>query len=237
MENKIIINNDLSLCNYNSFDVSNVIIREPSLHTCDIDNNSNNQTTIIKEYYYYYNYPSNQNNFDNSNNENLSIIDISCDITNISNTFLNSYNWSYQEIYHNSPVIFSNNNSINGYCFHEPNTSQFYIYKTGFYYIYVNVYPIQSSHFSLFKNSTNIIPGSTIGSIDGATQNSNVVIIQIIDDDLIIPYSNSSNGMACQIELINTTPFSQSVILYDASGYNNYIPQINASISIFLLNS
>jgi len=152
------------------------------------------------------------------------------------NTFINIYSENNQQVNNNSPVIFDINNFMCGNCCHDPSTSQIMIWKTGFYHIYTNLYHVEECQFALFKNSVHILPGSTIGSMAGTTQNSNVVIIQITSDDMTTETSLSPCGMACQIELINITP-TPFVTLYDASSLGYIVPQINATITIHLLCS
>jgi len=153
-----------------------------------------------------------------------------------SQTFINVYSVNQQDVSLNSPVIFDYHTCYFGDCIHIPNTSDIFIWKPGFYYLYTNIYHIEACQFSIYKNSTNIVPGSTIGSIVGSSQNSNTCILQITDDDMIMPTSYSPTGYACQLELINNTSDGLSVTLYDASGLNYNIPQINASITLFLLH-
>ena len=156
---------------------------------------------------------------------------------NVSSTFINVYSVNQQDVLQHSPVIFEIHTHSLGDCIHLPNTSDIFIWRTGYYYVYTNIYHIESCQFSIYKNSTSIVPGSTIGSIVGSSQNSNVCILQITNDDLIMPISYSPTGYACQLELINNTTDGPSVTLYDASGLNYIIPQINASITLFFLHS
>jgi hypothetical protein len=154
-----------------------------------------------------------------------------------SNTFLSVYNTNQQEVAFNNPVVFNYDNSIFGDCIHIPNSSQLLFWRTGYYYVYINLYHIEGCQFSLYKNSTSIISGSTIGSLSGTTQNSSSLILQINDSDMIYQTGLSPSGYACNIELINITPFVQSITLYDASSVGFTIPQINATISIFFLHN
>ena len=135
---------------------------------------------------------------------------------NFSNTFLNVYSTSQQIINSNNPVIFDYNNSIMGDCGHNVNSSQLLFWRTGYYFVYVNLYHIEGCQFSLYKNSTSLVPGSTIGSISGTTQNSSSLILYINDNDMIYQTPLSPNGYACSIELVNNTPMAY-VTLYDSS--------------------
>lgn len=156
-------------------------------------------------------------------------------LSQISQTFINVYSVTEQNIPKNSAVSFDFHNSMFGDCFHNPNTTELYIWRTGFYYMYTNIYHIEGSQFSLYKNA-DIIPGGTIGSLIGSSQNSNVCIVLLSNDDMTTPTLYSPTGYACKIQLVNNTPYIPSVTLYDASGVGYDIPQINATISVFLLH-
>ena len=157
--------------------------------------------------------------------------------SHFSNTFLNVYNTNQQQVLKNSPIIFDTNNYIHGNCAHNPQTSQIHIWSPGFYYVYTNIYHIEGCQFSLFKNTDTIVPGSTIGSLTGSSQNSSVVILQVTSDDISQPCPFSPFGKACIIEVYNNTPYIPFVTLYDSSGLGYSIPQINATLTIYLLHS
>jgi len=154
-----------------------------------------------------------------------------------SDTFLNIYNTNQQQVLKNSAIVFENNNYIQGCCAHSPGTSQIHMWKPGFYYVYTNIYHIEGCQFSLCKNMNAIVPGSTIGSLTGSSQNSSVVILQITNDDISIDCPLSPSGKTCIIELYNNTPYIPFVTLYDSSGLGYSVPQINATLTIYLLNS
>lgn len=176
----------------------------------------------------------------NNNNE---IIDVSCNIINIGfktitpdeNIFINVYNTNVQYVPQNTPISFEYCNSINGSCYFNTDTSQIFLWKTGFYHIFFNIYNIEGCQFSLFKNSIDIISGSTIGTMSGTMLNSNAVILELTDDDMIIDCSCSPCGKSATLELVNITPFIDYITLYDSSGLGYVYPQINSSITLFSL--
>jgi hypothetical protein len=223
MENKMIFREpiDLSGCIREPIDISNMLLTDL------LNGNEIKYGQTVKEYYYYSGFtgptgptgPSGQSN---------PIYDT---------TFLNIYNMDKQIVGQNSSITFNSHNSIFGCCYHEPRTSQIFIWKTGFYHVFTNIYHFEGCQFSLFKNSTEIIPGSTIGTISGTTQNSNTVIIPICANDLIMDCSYSPSGLACSIELVNITPTIDSILLYDSSGLGYVYPQINCSITLFSLSN
>ena len=80
----------------------------------------------------------------------------------------------------------------------------------------------------------NVIPGSTIGSLNASALN-NIIIIQILQEDIIMSLANSPTGMACQIELMNTSSRLPYVSLYGSPSTGNSIQQNTASITITLV--
>jgi len=152
-------------------------------------------------------------------------------------TFLNIYNIREQKVLKNTAVSFDHKNYVRGSCAYEPGTSQIHIWKPGFYHISTNIYHIESCQFSLFKNTNIIIPGTTMGSLSGSSQNTNTTILQITAHDISQDCSYSPNGKACIIELYNNTLYIPFVTLYDNNGLGHLHPQINANITIYLLNS
>lgn len=154
----------------------------------------------------------------------------------MSDTFINVFSTNQQQVVQNAPVNFDLHNFVQGSCAHSPSSPDIFIWKPGFYYVYTNIYHIEGCQFSLYKNKTNIVLGSTIGSLTGSSQNSNVVIMQITGDDMTTPCPSSPTGFACDLQIINNTPFIPFVTLYDASGLGYSLPQINVTLTVFLLS-
>jgi len=152
-------------------------------------------------------------------------------------TFLNIFNTNKQQVSTNSPISFAINNYIHGSCAHDPDTSQIHIWQKGYYYVYTNIYHIEACQFSLYKNMNVIVPGSTIGSLTGSCQNSCLVIVQITEEDICIDCPYAPSGKACILEVYNNTPYIPFVTLYDISGLGYTNPQINATLTLFLLKS
>ena len=247
MENSILLNDvDLSANIFQPFDISECVITE------NMNSNDVKYSQSIREYFYYTGYTGCTGPIGLKG-------DMGCtgyagmrghmghtgptgptgstSVSHFSNTFLNVFNTNQQIVAFNNPVIFDFNNSIFGDCIHIPNSSQLLFWRTGYYYVYTNLYHIEACQFSLYKNNAFIIPGSTIGSLSGTTQNSSSLILQIMDMDMTYQTELSPTGFACNIQLINHTPFNQSITLYDASSIGFNIPQINATISIFFLHN
>ena len=150
-------------------------------------------------------------------------------------TYINCYSTSSQVIPTGYPVVFENNNLVYGCCDHSMNTPGIFVWKAGNYSVFTNIYHIETCQFSLYKNRSEIIPGTTVGSISGSTQNSIVSFITISDADIRFQTDLSPTGNACLIELVNTTSIIPYVTLYDSSGLGFSIPQINASICLSML--
>ena len=154
----------------------------------------------------------------------------------LSNTSLNAYSVVEQKVEQNKPIIFEDHTFMYGNCYHSPNTSQIWIWEPGYYQIYVSIYQLESGQFSLMKNGSIIVPGSTVGSLNASALN-NICIVQILDGDFTVPYPNSPTGMACQIELINTSSRLHYVTLYGSHSTGNSHPQNTATITINLIAS
>jgi hypothetical protein len=152
----------------------------------------------------------------------------------LSNTFLNAYSVNEQTVQQNSAVIFENQTFVYGNCYHSPNTSQLWVWQAGFYQIYVSIYQLESGQFSLMKNGNTIVPGSTIGSLNASALN-NICIVEVLPEDISMPYVNSPTGLACQIELVNTSSRLPYVSLYGSQSTGNTTPQNTATITIHLL--
>jgi hypothetical protein len=217
MENtlNIIDDFDISANVFQPFDISNCIL-PPDLERCE----------TIREYFYYTGYtgPTGPTGMTGPRG-----------ISKQENTFMTVYNTTLQQILPNSPVVFETNNCCYGSCFHSPNTSQIYIWRTGYYSIYINLFHLESSQFSLYKNGI-IVPGTAIGSLSGSTQLSNSFILCIQDSDMTTQTPHSPTGYACAIELFNNTLYYPYITLYDASSIGFSTPQINANITISFLS-
>jgi hypothetical protein len=152
-------------------------------------------------------------------------------------TFVNAYSTSEQKIEKNGFVFFDNTNAICGDCFHVPNTSEIFIWRTGFYSIYISIFHLESCQFSLLKNSIYIAPASTVGSFFTSSQNSNYFIIQLTNEDMITPTFLSPSGYACKLQFINYTnrSYMPYVSLIGSYSAGNIIPQITATTTIISL--
>jgi hypothetical protein len=114
------------------------------------------------------------------------------------------------------------------------NTSEIFIWKSGFYIVCYNVCSLQSYKFSLFKNG-DIVSGSTINYIAGFTQNSARVVMFVNKSDMSYPTSVSPTGFAAKIEVVNHTPTIPHVRIMNLDTTDT-APQLVSTISISLLS-
>jgi hypothetical protein len=152
-------------------------------------------------------------------------------------TFVNAYSTSEQKIEKNGFVFFDYTNAAHGDCAHFPNTSEIFIWRTGFYSIYISIFHLESCQFSLLKNSVYIAPVSTVGSFFTSSQNSNSFIIQLTDEDMTTATPLSPSGYACKLQFVNysTTSYMPYVTLIGSYSAGNIIPQITATTTIISL--
>jgi hypothetical protein len=140
--------------------------------------------------------------------ESLPIIDETIEKETQQPTFINIYSTTEQKINTHKYILFEHINAIFGDCFLSPNTSEIFIWKSGFYSVYTSIFILEACQFSLIKNSNYIAPVSTVGSMFSSTQNVNYFIIELKDEDMITPFSQSTSGFACKLQMINNTKIS-----------------------------
>jgi hypothetical protein len=149
-------------------------------------------------------------------------------------TFISVYSTTEQTISQNNPIVFDAHSYLFGDCNHLPNSSEIWIWKSGYYFISVNINEMEAGQFSIVKNgSTNLI-GGTIGSLSGSSLSTSL-ITEITDADINIPTEISPTGIACKLQVINNSAQYPSITLYGSASTGNLIPQNSASFSIFLI--
>ena len=150
---------------------------------------------------------------------------------------LSVYTNRQQEIATNGFVEFDFNSVVQGHCYHEPGKSEVWVWTPGFYCVYYSLYTAEPCQFSLSKNDSLVIPGSTIGSVIGSSQNTHMFVIQVTPDDLSVETGLDTPKMACKLQLINNTTSTPNITLIDATGSNNILPQVSASMNMYLLHA
>jgi hypothetical protein len=148
-----------------------------------------------------------------------------------SNTFMTVYSTSEQQLYYNYPVIFENNDIIEGDCSYDPLTGKMWIWRPGYYYVYSSIYHLEACQFGLIKNGA-IVKSSVVGSLTGSSQNTNTFLLEIGEQDMIAPFSKNTpfQNRACLLRLINYSP-KNYVTLIGSNSSGNIIPQISASMT------
>jgi len=150
-------------------------------------------------------------------------------------TFINVYSTEEQQIQQGNSVTFDTHSAIIGDCAHSPNTDEIMIWRTGYYNVHISIYTLEACQFSMFKNSTNLIVNSTIGSIIGSSQITTSFIMHITDSDIITKTTNSPFGVACKLQLINNIGFTPYITLIGSGSSGNSIPQITATMTIMFI--
>ncbi len=148
---------------------------------------------------------------------------------------LSVYTTRQQEIATNKHVMFDFNSVVQGNCYHEPGKSELWVWTPGCYCVYYSLYTAEPCQFSLSKNNSLVIPGSTIGSVIGSSQNTHMFVIQVMDDDISVETGLETPKVACKLQLINNTTSTSDITLIDATGSNNILPQVSASMNMHLL--
>lgn len=154
--------------------------------------------------------------------------------SNIFSTFISVYTTKEQTIVQNAPILFDAHTYLYGDCNHLPNSSEIWVWKSGYYFISVNINEIEAGQFSIVKNGSANLIGGTIGSLSGSCLTTSF-ITQITDEDINTPTGNSPTGVACKLEVVNNSSQYPSVTLYGSASTGNLIAQNSASFSIFLI--
>jgi hypothetical protein len=103
--------------------------------------------------------------------------------------------------------------------------------------MYYNLYHQEACQFSIFMNNA-LVPGSTIGSPTGSSQNSCTIIFQITAADVAgSPTEQSPTGFAAKLNVRNHTSFTPIVTLNGLTGSGYVSPQIVATITVFCLRT
>jgi hypothetical protein len=132
-------------------------------------------------------------------------------------------------------VIFDQPGVSYGNCFHPNNSSNFYVWQSGYYHIFFNVCHQEPCQFSIFLNGA-LLPGTTVGSPTGASQNTLTAIAYISPADILVtPTGFSPSGFAADLQVVNHHSFVPFVTLNGLAGSGSASPQMVAACSIFLL--
>jgi len=147
-------------------------------------------------------------------------------------TYLSICSMKEQYILIDEPIVFEEQTALMGHCKHVDESSEIYVWKSGYYLININIYTLSPCQFSIIKNMLYIVKGSTVGGISGSLQNSHTFIIHITDDDMVSDLSDSPTGKSCILEIVNSSSITLGVNLYGSITTGTPIPQITASFTM-----
>ena len=150
-------------------------------------------------------------------------------------TFISVERITDQVLLQEDAVIFDTVPIFYGDCRITVPASEIFLWTSGYYYVYFNIYHQEPCQFTIFKNSVPV-PGTTVGSPTGAAQNSSAVIIDLQPIDVLVnPYPFSPTGFAASIQFVNHTSYAPVINLNGQSGSGSAQPQIVATAVIFRL--
>ena len=109
------------------------------------------------------------------------------------------------------------------------------MWQSGYYYVTVSLHHKEPCQFSIIKNDIVVVPGGIFSSPTGSTQSVCSLIMYVDASDLISPTALSPSGFACKVQLRNHTSYAPVISLDGTSGAGSAEPDINCSISLFLL--
>lgn len=151
-------------------------------------------------------------------------------------TFIHVDSTVPQALNQEDPVTFEATNTALGSVAHPTGTGDIFVWQSGYYNVYFNVYHVEACQFSSFMNGI-MIPGTTTGSASGASQNSSSFIFYVSPADVLgTPTLLSPTGFAARIQLKNHTSYVPVVHLDLASGSGSVSPQVTATVVLFLLS-
>jgi hypothetical protein len=150
-------------------------------------------------------------------------------------TYLSICSMTEQNIAVDEPIIFEEYTAIMGDCIYNAENSNIYVWKAGHYLVNMNIYTLEPCQFSIVKNMSYIVKGSTIGGISGSSQNTHTFIMQITEDDIRIDLSESPTNKTCVLYVVNSSSMSNGVNLYGSTTTGTPISQITASFTMMLI--
>jgi hypothetical protein len=147
-------------------------------------------------------------------------------------TFLSICSMTEQNIAIDEPILFEEYTAIMGDCIYNAENSNIYVWKAGYYMVNMNIYTLEPCQFSIIKNMSYIVKGSTIGGISGSSQNTHAFIMQITEEDILIDLPESPTNKTCVLYVVNSSSMSNGVNLYGSTTTGTPISQITASFTM-----
>jgi hypothetical protein len=146
-------------------------------------------------------------------------------------TFIHVYSTVEQKINAGELVFFDTHSILSGHCIHFPNSSDIWVWKLGFYYITISLFPVEAMQCSFLKNDADI-EGGTFGTFNGLTELVGTFMIHITEDDLVVPVPPIFDQMGCKLSLVNNTIYTPFITLHGHSSSNYDKPQTTASVIV-----
>jgi len=150
-------------------------------------------------------------------------------------TFIHADRSTDQSVAQEEAVIFDSPAVVYGSVAHPANTPDFFVWRAGFYHIAFILCHQEPCQFTVFMNGVPV-PGTTVGSPTGSSQNKLTGIIYISPSDVLAsPTLLSPTGFAAKLNVVNHTSFVPYVTLNGVGGSGSVTPQMVASMVLFLL--
>ena len=151
------------------------------------------------------------------------------------NTIISLYCMNSKTVNKDETITFEDHTAMIGNCHHVPGTSEIFLWTPGIYLVYYNVYHVEPCQLSLLKNNAILIPGSTVGSLEGMSNSSITFVMKVDKQDCTMDTGlDKVSQTVCKLQLINKG--DTAITLIDEKGANNILPQISASLSVVLIH-
>lgn len=150
-------------------------------------------------------------------------------------TFIHVYSRTPQILATEQAIMFDATNAMVGDCFFAPSTTDVYVWRTGFYYMSVNVHHVEPCQLSIMKNDVFEMVASIFSSPTGSTQIAHNNIVFISASDMISATAASPTGFACKLQIKNHTSFAPVIQLDGVAGAGSASPETVASFSVIMM--
>lgn len=152
-----------------------------------------------------------------------------------SQTFIHADRSTDQLVGQEEAVIFDFPSIQYGSAAHPPDSPDFFVWRAGYYHVSFVLCHQEPCQFTIFMNGA-VVPGTTVGSPTGSSQNKLTAIIYISPSDVLVsPTLLSPTGFAAKLNIVNHTSYVPFVTLNGVGGSGSVTPQMVASMVIFLL--
>jgi hypothetical protein len=149
----------------------------------------------------------------------------------ISQTFINVYSSTLQNVGVGTPVIYDGFINQSGSVGHIPFTSQVQVWQPGYYFISTMIHVVEPVQFALFLNGA--LYGLPFSSSTGSAILCHDMIMYIGPNDIITPSPLSPTGFAATVETVNHISFNPNALLNNPAG--SAPNDITCNFTLFLL--